>query len=141
MKITLRADNEKHREIAKMFVGCKTQSGELLGFHKYYMNGRFATQHKSDFHTMYSDEITIDLSKVEMDLRLAIGTDIEFELPTKGKRSTSKVLGCHPDLSCFHFKNSDLGSVLSVIYIPKSAVQLSKEYLERIGVEIEEGEE
>ena len=79
MKITLKAHIAEHREIAKMFVGCKTQSGELLGFHRYYMEGRFATQHNSDFHTMYSDKITIDLSNAKMDLRLAIGTNIHFE--------------------------------------------------------------
>lgn len=130
MKITLKAENEKHREIAKMFVGCNTQSGELLGFHKHYMNGRFTTQHNSNFHTMYSQEITLDLSQAEMDLRLAIGTDIEFEN-----------IGRITHYFCSEnavYEDEVIGSSNSRRDFGTSTAKLSKNYLKKIGVEIED---
>lgn len=127
---TFKADNEKHREIVKMFVGCETESGDYLGFHKYYMDGRFATQHNCSFHTMYSDKITIDLDKAEMDLRLAIGTDIEFDTKYNKRLRIEQVTKYSKSVGYGLWKN---GQKMGEFETEK--IQLSKDYLERIGVE------
>ena len=72
MKITLKANNEIQRQIAMMCVGwCFFNGCKLIGVTK---EGFVAETPYLE----YMDEITIDLSKVDMDLRMAIGTDIEF---------------------------------------------------------------
>ena len=130
MKATFKADNEKHREIVKMFVGCETESGDYLGFHKYYMGGTFATQHKGSFHTMYSDQITLDLDHAKPDLRLAIGTDIEFRLPhykTSRKLRTAKFDEDGKVFNFNHFFGTDA-----------KKIKLCPDYLKRIGVDVKE---
>ena len=123
MKITLNADNEIHRQIANMCVGCELQSGELLGFHKYYMDGVFTTQHKGSFKTMYSKKITLDLSQVELDLRLAIGTMIEFE-------GYGRLLSCDNVWGYFSRDFEDNALLRNL--------RLSTDWLKSVGVEVEE---
>ena len=136
MKITLKAHIAEHREIAKMFVGCKvgyygslvgvvdTEAGRefLLNKVEKYDKTFFSGPSKLN-EASYLKEITLDTSS-EMDLRLAIGTEIEFDY-------YGKLIGCEipqDDLLYFHFEEE-------TVYNNKSLFQLSKDYLDRIGVE------
>ena len=134
MKITLKAHIAGHREIAKMFVGCEceismhrgngeTTTSTLIGLIEKFEYFK-VTNYIEDFNR---DEITIDTSKAEMDLRQAIGTAAEFDY-------YGKLVGCEipqDDLLYFHFEEE-------TVYNNKSNFQLSKDYLERIGVEYED---
>ena len=78
MKITLKAHIQEHREIAKLFVGqfveyscLSVLVGELIGV-------RDTTLSRFQVDSSLTKEITIDTLKAQMDLRLAIGTRIEF---------------------------------------------------------------
>jgi len=124
MKITLDASIKEHREIGLVLKAIVCPDNEY--FVEWIDGLEYRACHK----------ITIDLSKAEMDLRLAIGTDIEFEGYDyfkgllKGKITSIDTSDCNYFLSI----NDD-------IEYEKECVQLSKSYLKSIGVEIEEGEE
>lgn len=123
MKITLKAHIEAHREIAKMFVGCKDIEGDgLVGYCE--VSDKFVFDIGC---TEYY--VTIDTESAEMDLRLAIGTDIEFEVydPIINQNYTTKIESgnkfeeIHRNVNRWEFK-----------------IQLSKDYLNRIEVSYED---
>jgi hypothetical protein len=119
MKITLKANNEIHRQIAKMFVGI------WVGFPTNNIKGLFQFVDRDYFlisGEMF-DEITIDLSEAEMDLRLAIGTRIEF-------LGYGVLLACDDVWGYFDREFEETCLLRNL--------KLSTDYLDRIGVEVEE---
>jgi len=141
MKITLKAHIAGHREIAKMFVGCEceismhrgngeTTTSTLIGLIEKFEYFK-VTNYIEDFNR---DEITIDTSKAEMDLRLAIGTNIEF---VDGKNGTGYLYSINRNLKTYTtFVDTNIYTARWVV--PTFEIQLSKDYLERIGVEYED---
>jgi hypothetical protein len=126
IKITNTADGLK---LAKCLIGSK-----LVGFDEdrilVGVDGRYQYPFYVTDLCQY-DEITIDLSNAEMDLRLAIGTDIEFVMPS-GK--VTKIIGYQNGYAISEYVEEYGDSV--ILENPR----LSKDYLEQIGVEIQENE-
>ncbi len=125
MKITIYADNEIHRQIAMMCVGWYFFNGcKLIGVTK---EGFVAETPYLE----YMDEITLDLSQVELDLRMAIGTDIEFEIPFY--KFSRKIVSMKVD-------NDDelLVNYNSIFGNRTKEIQLSTDWLKSVGVEVEE---
>ena len=125
MKVTLKASNEAHRQIIMLWVGQKVE-----GIYKIYGAtecGFVVDVYQTGFKSM--SEITISLD-TPMDLRLALGTNIEFENihGTKGLiieciRNYEEVL-CY-SVGCYgHFVTKD--------------IKLSTNYLEQVGAKVEE---
>jgi hypothetical protein len=131
MKITLKAHIPEHREIAKMFVGQLAEyqllsvlKGELIGIKTHTLN-RFLVD------STLTKQITIDTSEAEMDLRLAIGTEIEFIVTNHTWHSP---FGITWDSGSRYFTDN--------FKEPNHwDTQLSTDYLDRIGVTIEEAGE
>jgi len=133
--LTLDASIESHRELARLFVGCDIGQGRLkfIGFD---CLDRFVIESKYPFHFRLDsiEVMKIDLS-TPMDLRLAIGTDIEFE-----DTILSAQIG---KAETFNFKDLD---GYDTLYFPDwgvvraSEVKLSRDYLERIGAKVKEVE-
>lgn len=92
MKLKLYANREVDRLIAKMFVGCEVLVNNpydiFPNFHKlrgsaFKLGGvdayDFILSYETDL-SWWDESITIDTDNCEMDLRLALGTEIEFEV-------------------------------------------------------------
>jgi len=79
MKIKLEANNEIHRLISSLF-HCHVVS---VGADYKFMvedENTYITDDNIWIHHILRDEITIDLSVTKMDLRMALGTDIQFDI-------------------------------------------------------------
>ena len=129
MKIKLKASKEEHRAIAKMFVGCRLVHNEEIYLVNAYNTCFVCTDEDSELGVIH--EITIDTSKSKPDLRLAIGTDIRFEMDGKEVIIYSLCPNENELKTCLVWDEYSIGEF-------KYSATLSKSYLESIGVEIEE---
>ncbi len=122
MKITLKANNEIHRQIAMMCVGWYFFNGcKLIGVIK---EGFVAETPYLE----YMDEITLDLSKVELDLRMAIGLPVEFVVTNHTWHSPFGITW-------------DSGSRYFIDNFKEPNhwdIKLSTDWLKSVGVEVEE---
>ena len=137
MKIILNASRELDRQIAKMCLGdfvmpenCDDEF-TLVGFDP--QSERWICTGWTD--TRYEGVITIALSKVERNLRMAIGTDIFFN--TNSHKPSCKLVGmdnCQPNngVACY-VKSVYSGQKRWVQY---RELKLSTEWLRESGVEI-----
>jgi len=124
MKITLKANNEIHRQIAMMCVGWYFFNGcKLIGVIK---EGFVAETPYLE----YMDEITIDLSKVDMDLRMAIGLPVEFIYYGRNVGS----------IDSYHVMatGDEVRTKWGDEDYPVSDLHIAEQYLIEIGVEVEE---
>jgi hypothetical protein len=125
MKITLNSNNEIHRKIAKLFVGCTDVDGDgLVGYCTCSRKFVF------DIGCM-EDRVILDLATAEPDLRLAIGEAMEFE---SGGRNVGSITHYftqvnYEDSLCLSNFSGDLGV---------TDIQLSREWLESKNVEVSE---
>jgi len=142
MKITLNSNNEIHRKIAKLFVGCEFQ---YLHTGKMILVGEFCDYEEDEKGLMnfvaqdidepnclqYLDSITIDLDTAEPDLRMAIGEAMEFE---SGGRNVGSITHYftqvnYEDSLCLSNFSGDLGV---------ADIQLSREWLESQNIKVED---
>ena len=138
MKITLKAHIAEHREIAKMFVGCGVVSEVSEATLVEWRDNCFVIRCRNPLgFWIYqcAQEITIDTSEAKMDLRLAIGTKIRF---VEGHDLMDAIV----DGVEWNEYDTDLQISLRDkphgVWIATEPIQLSKDYLERIGVEYED---
>lgn len=133
MNITLKADIKSHRDIARLFVGqiVEVDSSshlpqlELIGIEKNRCSkGNFGFVVDYSFGD-YIQQITISLD-TPMDLRMALGTDIEFE-------QNDSNLGRLADL-----KSSLIPGFSLNYHNNRDEIKLSTEYLKSVGVEVAE---
>jgi hypothetical protein len=139
MKITLNSNNDIHRKIGLMYRGCKIvekpKSGiceirKLVGVAENDFKFILQGWTKAGYYGA-DNSITIDLDTAELDLRLAIGEDMEFE---SGGRSVGSITHYftqvnYEDSLCLSNFSGDLGV---------ADIQLSREWLESQGVEVSE---
>ena len=129
MKITLNADNEIHRQIANMCVGCEVEYPysnfeDLLGVYRgKFLLGSYNEDYDDVETSWLKTSIILDLSQVELDLRLAIGTMIEFE-------GYGRLLSCDNVWGYFSRDFEDNALLRNL--------RLSTDWLKSVGVEVEE---
>jgi hypothetical protein len=144
MLATFKADNPRHREIVKMFVGCEVLNRLIVhsatyvtGVYGIYFQVKSINKEKTETNVVENHElekITIDLSTAKMDLRLAIGTEIEFieDGDTFAGRLESIAKDINSDYPTIYL-TSDECSLWGV----SEKIKLSTDYLKSIGVELE----
>ena len=125
MKITLKAHIPEHCEIIKLFPN---------GYGVSLISNKFIVECAVEG-LLYRDSVTIDLDIAEMDLRLAIGTDIEFDTRYNKRLRIEQVTKYSKTIGYGLWKNGEKCGEFEI-----EKIQLSKDYLERIGVTIEGGE-
>ena len=135
--ITLKADREIDRQIAKMCVVCELtydskNDSTLIGISElnYFAIDWFEGEEQAIIET---EEITLDLSQVELDLRMAIGTDIEFD--TKHNKGVKiEQITKYDNSVCFGLwkDGKKIGE------FENHRIQLSTNWLKSVGVEVEE---
>ena len=121
MKVTLKASNEAHRQIARLFIGQEVQCGRPNILQGVTPKNLFAIY--TEFQTVeqvYTITISLD---TPMDLRLALGTDIEFEEFDE-----------HSGLWLIGLDDADLFEC----WTNKVKTKISTSYLERVGAKVED---
>ena len=140
MKITLDASIKEHREIAELFRGSKIGHSKavfkrigptayLLGVD--HIKGGFWSDEFLDRSPFRAKKIIIDLDKAQMDLRMAIGTGIEFSLNTDDDIPYGKMVGTHIGSEGVFTYLYELGELYA------DSVKLCPDYLKLVGVEVE----
>ena len=132
MKITLDASIKEHREIAELFryglvsYPCfdEMHIGSLIGIKFNNTLVRFVVN------SHLQSKITIDLDQAQMDLRMAIGTGIEFRLPHYTPNRILRTANFSEGVNVFNF-NQFFG-------IDADKIKLCLDYLISVGVEVEE---
>jgi len=140
MKIMLDASIKEHREIAELFRGSKIGHSKavfkrigptayLLGVD--HIKGGFWSDEFLDRSPFRAKKIIIDLDQVKMDLRMALGTSIEFSL----KQNTMLYIG--QAKSCFLNMYKNLWLDFGEGTHNADSVVLCPDYLKLVGVEVE----
>lgn len=139
MKITLNASIKEHREIAELFRGCDNEGWIFVGacVNLFWLTN--SSEYEDSFvhhEDIKEDKITIDLDTAQMDLRMALGTRIEFEgvyvggVDYFGEDTSYRTTGA-------------INQVFDGIYtiegceFDASMLKLCPDYLKSVGVEVE----
>ena len=120
MKIRLDASIKEHREIGLVLKAIVCPDNEY--FVEWIDGLEYRACHK----------ITIDLDQAQMDLRLALGTDIEFQLNTDDCIPYGKMVGVHIGSESVFTYLYEYGELYG------GSVKLCPDYLISVGVEVEE---
>lgn len=136
MRITLDASIKEHREIAELFRGSAVfyqgVTHNILAV-AHYEKEFLLNDFKGIIHKGYKgiDEITIDLDLAQMDLRMAIGTDIEFVFVQQFvKKGTIYAVSSNGYAHMRSLRNKHI--------IDLDKIKLCPDYLKRIEVGVEE---
>ena len=140
MKITLNASIKEHREIAELFrnqpcefkrsISSKSMGGAFVSVMDSPHYPKFVVYRLGDVTT--KESVTIDLDQVKMDLRMALGTSIEFSL----KQNTMLYIG--QAKSCFLNMYKNLWLDFGEGTHNADSVVLCPDYLKSVGVEVED---
>lgn len=138
MKITLDASIKEHREIAELFrnqpcefkrsISSKSMGGAFVSVMDSPHYPKFVVYRLGDVTT--KESVTIDLDQAQMDLRLALGTDIRFRLPHYQTSRILRTAKFDEEGKVFNF-NQFFGT-------DENKIKLCPDYLRLVGVEVEE---
>jgi len=141
MKITLDASVKEHREIAQLFrnqpcefkrsISSKSMGGAFVSVMDSPHYPKFVVYRLGDVTT--KESVTIDTSEAEMDLRMAIGTDIEFEVYSDG--GEEDYFQCKSKLEAIEY----CGEIkIDGEWVIPDEIKLCPDYLRLVGVEVED---
>ena len=138
MKITLDASIKEHREIAELFrnqpcefkrsISSKSMGGAFVSVMDSPHYPKFVVYRLGDVTT--KESVTIDLDQAQMDLRLALGTDIRFRLPHYQTSRILRTAKFDEEGKVFNF-NQFFG-------IEAKKIKLCPDYLKSVGVDAED---
>jgi len=139
MKITLDASVKEHREIAQLFrnqpcdfkrsISSKSMGGAFVSVMDSPHYPKFVVYRLGDVTT--KESVTIDLDQAQMDLRLAIGTDIQFVF-SQGfvKKGVIYAVSSNGYAHIRGLRNKHI--------VDLDKIKLYLDYLKSVGVEVEE---
>jgi hypothetical protein len=139
MIATYLAEDKAHREGAALHLGCPSVDGDILiGFRKNLRTGvySFVVEDLPSQEIFEVPSFKVDLKESPMDLRMALGTDLEFE-ENYAPDKYNAVGRCVGRIVSLEENHAVCVSKWGSNYCDRSALQLSSEYLECACVQLE----